>query len=559
MQNLSIGAKINVLAALMGILALVIGLAGLHGMWVFNQRTDDMLDLGKRALVAERVNGLVLAVVMDSRGLYMAKSPEQVEKFGKPLLKNLETLQQDVAAWKTLLPQDQRAEFAALETASADFVKFRSETVRRAREGGGPAADAYGNNDDNRKNRQAFNVQIVRRVDAYAKAMAQVNDDMGAFFRTRLAISVGALALGLAAGIVLSRLIGRGMISQPIQAMTGAMRALAAGNAEVDIPGLAAHDEIGDMAKAVEVFRANKQEADRLAAEQEAARARQAERVRTIDGLVASFQNLSEAALQALGAATGELEGTAHGLALTAEHANQRTAAVAAATEEASTNVQTVATAAEELSAAIHEIARQVAQSSDLSTTAQDEMARAKTIMEHLAAASARIGDVVDLITDIASQTNLLALNATIEAARAGEMGKGFAVVAGEVKNLANQTAKATEEIQAQIGAVQQTVDEAVTAISAVSEHMDKIGEISGAIASAVEEQSAATNEIARNVQEAAAGTQEVASGIAGVSQAAGETGLASNAVLEAVQTLSRQTGILRDEIGRFLTEVKAA
>ncbi|MGE4528914.1 MAG: methyl-accepting chemotaxis protein, partial [Rhodospirillaceae bacterium] len=481
MKNLSIGAKINVLGALLGALAIIIGLTGLHGMWVFNQRSDDMLNLGRRALVAEQVNGLVLAVVMDSRGLYMSKSPEQVEKFGKPLLKNLETLQKNVGAWKELLPQKDRAEFGALEAAAADFVKFRAETVRQAREGGGAAANAYGNNDDNRKNRQAFNAQIMKRVDEYAKAMAQVNDDMDAFFRERLTIAAGVLALGIVAGLVLSRLIGQGMISKPIQAMTGAMRALAAGNAEVDIPGLAARDEIGDMAKAVEVFRANKQEAERLAAEQEAERTRQAERVRAIDTLVSSFQNLSEAALQALGTATGELEGTAHGLAATAEHANQRTASVAAATEQASNNVQTVATAAEELSAAIHEISRQVAQSSDLSATAQGEMTRTKTIMEHLAAASARIGDVVNLITDIASQTNLLALNATIEAARAGEMGKGFAVVAGEVKNLANQTAKATEEIQSQIGAVQQTVDEAVEAISTVAEHMDKIGEISSA------------------------------------------------------------------------------
>jgi methyl-accepting chemotaxis protein len=559
MKNLSISNKINVLGMILGGFALLIGIVGLHGMWVFNQRTDDMLNLGQRALVGERVNGLVLAVVMDSRGLYMAKNAEQVERFATPLLKNLALLQEDVARWKELSPPDRRETFAALEAATGDFVRFRTETVRQAREGGGEAADRYGNNEENRKNRQALNVQIHERVTRNTEAMARVNDEMDAFFKERLTISGAVLLIGLIAGALVSRKIGQGMISGPIVKMTQAMNQLAQGDTAIAVPGLGARDEIGEMAKAVEIFRTNRQEADRLAEEATAANAAREARAQAIDTMIARFQTTIEEVLQALGSATGELESTAHGLASTAEHASERSSAVAAATEQASSNVQTVATAAEELSAAIQEISRQVSQSSDLSGTAQQEMSRAKDTMDHLAAASTRIGDVLSLITDIANQTNLLALNATIEAARAGEAGKGFAVVAGEVKNLANQTAKATEEIQSQIGAVQGTVDEAVSAISTVAEHMDKIGEISAAIASAVEEQSAATGEIARNVQQAAAGTQEVASGIAGVSQAAGETGEASTQVLQSARTLSQQTTLLRDEIGHFLAEVRAA
>ncbi len=559
MRNFSISNKINMLGAILGAFALIIGLVGLHGMWVFNQRTDDMLGLGQRALVGERVNGLVLAVVMDSRGLYMSKTPEQIDRFSNPLLKNLEILQKDVARWKELSPPDRRAEFAALEAATNDFVRFRTETVRQGREGGGPAANLYGNNEENRKSRQALNVQIQERVARNTEAMAKVNDEMDAFFKERLTISAVVLLIAMIAGVLVSRRIGQGMISGPIVKMTQAMNDLAQGNTAIAVPGLGNRDEIGEMAKAVEIFRANRQEADRLAEEAEAANAARDARAQAIDAMIARFQNTIEEVLQALGSATGQLESTAHGLATTAENASERSSAVAAATEGASSNVQTVATAAEELSAAIQEISRQVSQSSDLSSTAQQEMTRAKDTMDHLAAASSRIGDVVNLITDIASQTNLLALNATIEAARAGEMGKGFAVVAGEVKNLANQTAKATEEIQSQIGAVQTTVQEAVVAISGIAQHMDKIGEISAAIASAVEEQSAATGEIARNVQQAAAGTQEVANGIAGVSQAAGETGEASTQVLQSARTLSHQTTVLRDEIGRFLADVRAA
>ncbi len=559
MNNLSIKWKVNLLGLVLGTIALTIGLVGIYGMWVFEIRTNEMLATGQRAVLAERVDKSVIAVVMDSRGLYMAKSPADVEKFAKPLLKNLETLQTDVAAWKAASPSSEAASFAALETAVKGFVAFRTETVKRAREGGGPAADAYGNNDDNRNNRKALNTEIVSRAERISAQMAALNADLTRFFTTLVTILGVVMAAGLVIGVVIARWIGQKLITKPISEMTAAMEELAHGNANVTIPSLGNRDEIGAMAKSVEVFRANKQEADRLGAEQTRQQEARARRAATVESLIASFQAASEEILQTLGSATGTLNSTAHGLAQTASSTTEQSSAVAAATEQASANVQTVATAAEELSAAIHEIARQVAASSELSATVQGEMARAQDTMGQLTQASARIGEVINLITDIASQTNLLALNATIEAARAGEMGKGFAVVAGEVKNLANQTGKATEDIQNQIGSVQSKVKDAEVAISGIAGQMDRIGAISAAIASAVEEQSAATNEIARNVQQAAAGTQEAASGISGVTQAAAETGDASREVLEAARIMDKETAILRQRIGEFLRGVQSA
>jgi methyl-accepting chemotaxis protein len=273
--------------------------------------------------------------------------------------------------------------------------------------------------------------------------------------------------------------------------------------------------------------------------------------------MIADFETNVKSVVDQVAAASTEMRATAESMAASSEESVRQSNAVAAAAEEATANVQTVASASEELSSSISEISRQVSQSSKIAQEAVQEAERTNETVQGLAEASTKIGEVVNLINDIASQTNLLALNATIEAARAGEAGKGFAVVASEVKNLANQTARATEDISSQIAAIQQATTGAVEAIQGIGKTIDEVNEIAGTIAAAVEEQGAATNEISRNVQEAATGTQEVSQNIQGVSQAANEAGQGASEVLSAAEELSKQSEDLGNQVDAFLVQIK--
>jgi methyl-accepting chemotaxis protein len=318
-------------------------------------------------------------------------------------------------------------------------------------------------------------------------------------------------------------------------------------------------DEIGELANAIKLFQANGIERQRLEAAQAKEREAKEHRARRMDELTARFDTKVGELVSALSSAATEMEATAGSLSATAQQANIQSVAVAAAADEASANVQTVAASAEELSSSIGEISRQVAQSAQIAGNAVGEAQRTDAVVRSLADGAQKIGDVIKLINDIAGQTNLLALNATIEAARAGEHGKGFAVVASEVKSLANQTAKATEEITAQIGQIQVATKEAVEAIQRIGTIIDEVSQISAAIASAVEEQGAATKEIARNVQQAAQGTEGVTNNISGVKEASTTTGAAASQVLSAASQLSHQSEALAGAVRSFLSDVKAA
>jgi methyl-accepting chemotaxis protein len=396
---------------------------------------------------------------------------------------------------------------------------------------------------------------IQKSVDAEMKT-TKATTDAAIGSTAKVQAVLGLLGVGL--GIVLALLIGRS-ITAPIGGMTDVMSKLAAGDKAVAIPALSNKDEIGSMARAVEVFKQNMVEADRLAEAQRAEQARKEQRQSMIDGAISAFDVQVGRSLDAFASAAGAMKGTAESMSATASEASQLASTVASATAQALSNVQTVAAASEEMAASIAEISRQVSQSTDVAAKAVEEAARTNETVQGLAEAAQRIGEVVKLIQDIAAQTNLLALNATIEAARAGEAGKGFAVVASEVKALANQTGKATEEISTQIGQIQTATGSAVTAIQGIYSTIGQISEIATTIAAAIEQQGAATGEITRNAQETARGTEQVSRTIGGVSAAASKTGSAASEVLASSGELGRQAEQLREEVDQFLSRIRAA
>jgi methyl-accepting chemotaxis protein len=371
-------------------------------------------------------------------------------------------------------------------------------------------------------------------------------------------LGLSTVGIGMFSGCI-AWIIGRG-ISGPLNLLRGKMEALAGGELGGEIPGVGRGDEVGKMAATVQIFKDNALRMRELEKAEAASREQAAaERRSAMDGLASDFERSVNGIVRSVSAAAAGMQTTAQSMTATASDASARAANVSAASQSASGNVGTVASAAEELSSSVAEISRQVGRSSQIASQAVTDAERTNATVQVLSTGAEKIGEVVKLIHSIAAQTNLLALNATIEAARAGESGRGFAVVASEVKALANQTAKATEEISGQVEAMQQSTSDAVAAISGISRTIAQMSEITTSISSSIEQQGDATREIARNIQSVAAGSSEISAHIGGVTTAATAAGAAASEVLENARELDHQSGMLRSAVDGFLAKVRAA
>jgi len=555
-SRLSLAAKLYSVFALFGAL-----IAAITALSDYNTRrqlelTEAVETASRAALNVERVNSLVYAVVMESRGVYMSTEAAVVKKYGDGLLKFNDQILAVVKDWESIIQADDAQQFAVFKKRIEQFIDFRKELVRRGVEIGGAAGREWGDNDANRAVRSALNKDLEALSKVYAERSKQIARQGEANRQLSFLLTcLGGLAL-LVVGIgvlIISRSVAR-----PLAVITATIKRVAEGAENVEVPHTDRADEIGALARAIRVFQ-QAMDGNRNLNSQALldSRARE-ERTKHIETSVETFRGAIGSVLRAVTDNASAMRDTAQSITKVASDASGRAVAASGATAQASSNVNAVASAAEELSASVEEIGRQVRQSSGMVEQAGLRTEKSITEIESLAAATQRIDGVLALIQTIAEQTNLLALNATIEAARAGEAGRGFAVVAHEVKALAEQTAKATSEIGQNVGMIQTSTRNAVDAVREIGNAVRDINEVTSNIAGAVGQQDAATREISENAQLAAQGNETLVANISSLSDAIGETNKTATSVLAASSALTSTAETLSREVDKFFSNLRA-
>jgi len=556
--KLSIAAKLYVIFALLATVTAALAAVAIVNSNRHVALTNEFESAFVGAENVERINSLVYAVVMESRGIYMSPDIATAKKFAEGLTRFNDQIGGVMAGWqKSVRPEDADV-FAQFAARVQKFQEFRRELVRRGTEISPASGREWGDNDANRTVRTALNNDLDVLGRLYANRSREIYGRIESGMETSalemMLLGAAALMLAIFGVLVIHRSIAR-----PLAAVTCVIEAVAGGDATLAVPFRDRSDEVGALARSIAVFqeamRRNVELNKTVLAEAEA----KVQRQEQISAETARFGTDIEASLSELDRLFQQMLSASSLLADAADLASDKTGSAATASGEASANVRDIAAAAEELAVAVSEINRQVVQSNAIATKAVGEAAYTSNSVKELSEVGRRIGDVIKLITAIAEQTNLLALNATIEAARAGEAGRGFAVVAGEVKALSSQTAKATEEIGAQITAMQSATGRSIQAIAGIEKTIREIGEISGAIASAVTEQGAATQEIARSVEVAARRTNDTADEVVRVGEATENTRASATSVKTLADDLAAAAGQIRAQVDQFFRKLRAA
>ena len=552
----SLATKLYAIFALFALLTAAIAMLSDYNSRRSAELTSAIETANAAALNVERVNALVYAVVMESRGIYMSTEPAVVKKYGEGLLKFNGQILNVVKGWETIVKSDDAEQFATFKKRIEQFVEFRKELVRRGVEINAAAGREWGDNDANRAVRSALNKDLEALSKVYAERARQIAQQTETSRTLSFVLTcLGGVALAL---VVIGVIIIARSIARPLAAITATIKQVADGAENVVVPHSGRADEIGALARAIEVFQDAMARNRNLASQVSQDSAAREERARHIEQSAEAFREAIGAIMRGLSDNASVMRETAQTITRVTADASSRAGTAANASEQAAHNVTAVAGAAEELSASVEEIGRQVRQSASAVEQTGQRTEKSIAEIESLAAATQRIDGVLALIQTIAEQTNLLALNATIEAARAGDAGRGFAVVAHEVKALAGQTAKATADISENVAMIQSSTRNAVDAVREIGGAVREINDVTSAIAGAVGQQDQATREISSNAQSAAQGNETLVANITSLRDAIGETDTAAASVLKAASSVTATADTLSREVEQFFRNLRA-